>query len=562
MAYQPIEIGRRPPMFDAMDQLGQSLGQLGDDRRQQRVYADAQKRQKGQDYQNALFKAMEALKKRDYEGARAIMGGAGFESSINGGEPLAPQGLPSGVPPEATKVPPAQQQPQGGSAMPPGMRSLAQNTNPADFDTEHGQVPQQQPSPPPNLEALDSLPMGSLLRAGVSMPGMARPGAIPQAPPPEGAPGPGPGPASPAPGPSTNPLFAAAEGTKARDQRRTLTITGPDGNKVTLDPEGADERLKSARMARMDALVEESHDPVMAKYYPRLRPILATADDWHPAEVLRFIHNEEATEHAQTLTDEKTRRQDEAAQSLEAYRRDRLRVTTEGQDKALKGNMAKAGAMGPGNPLKIDTSNRGDSTSLENAVKAHFAMADGKTLLKSDRQLHAAMVNIEAKGPDAVSAHKEAFMALERVFRGGTPTEAEQALLLHNMGGIPGAIDQYLEDFKSGDFSDITKRNLAFATKLSLKEQQENIGNVMDSLKDRLGTDSEFAAMGTNVNSQIRSVGRLYGLNLPDLYPRGGGQSVLGVGTRLANPPKVKPSGPTAPRTAPKSTAEYLDMLK
>lgn len=206
----------------------------------------------------------------------------------------------------------------------------------------------------------------------------------------------------------------------------------------------------------------------------------------------------------------------------------------------LEGQRARAASYGDPT-LKTDAANRQDASNLERGVRDFMALADSKQLLKSNRSLHAAIENIAAKGPDAVMSHKDAFVQLERYFRGGTPTDSETTLLMKHMGGIPGAIQQFQADLQTGDFSDITKRNIAAASARAKVENDKNVGDVVQGLSERFGPGSEYSNMGPQVNRHVQAIGRLYGLDLPPIYSDSGAGVVLGSGKR-PQPGKAAPA--------------------
>src|SRR5882757_463340 len=228
MAYQPIEMGARPPMLDAMAQVGQSLGELGDQRDRQRKEKDLRDRQGEQDYQSTLVEASALMKAGNYEGAAALMAKykgrlvQDHQDALTGGAPgvqapVAPQVLPPGTPPGAGKVPPAPQgPPQGGSPMPDALEQSQNAPAPQRFG---GQEPAESGVQPP------------------------------PAPPPE------------------NPLFAAQAATKAKDQQKARTLlafTPPGGGQeITMDPMAGMNRMRDRRLAQLDQAFGDSKDPVV-----------------------------------------------------------------------------------------------------------------------------------------------------------------------------------------------------------------------------------------------------------------------------------------------------------
>lgn len=565
-AYQRLELTARPPMFDAMDQLGQTMAGFGNDLRQDRQYGDQQKRQKQQDYQAAMAKASELWAKGDRQGAYALLAPYNDPSAHDEPPPAPPppQGLPSHIPPQAAKVPPAPQpQPQGGSPMPDGME-FPQGAAPGSMPSLGALGAAAAQHPGPSAPAPGSSPMlgamGNAANQGPIDPGMVDSLPMGGGPPPGPAMAPGQGPPPAGPPPVQAQLMAAQEATKARDaatnQRRAMHLLAPGGQHVTWDPQGQQESIRAEKLSHMDAVVAESQDPLVAKYYPQLRPFLASAEsDWHPAEVLRFIHQQEAGEAATKAAEAKATTAAGVWEDRKQHWATADTTTRRGQDMTLEGRKAMAMNFGAGNPLRVDASNRGDTGHLETAIKDVVAMADGKALVKSNRALNQAIVNIAAEGPKAVTQHKDAFLQLERYFKGGgTPTEGEAILLLHHMGGIPGAVKQYLADVKTGDFSQITIDNLAQAATAAKHELDGNVNAFMGALRERTGPGTEFEGMGSNVNHMVKTVGRIYGMDLPDVHPGEAGKNQVKLGSGLRSPAAADPApGTRAPAKKPKS---------
>ncbi len=541
MAYQPLEMNARPPILDAMAQVSQSLGQLGDQRHAQALEAQARKRQDFADFQAAYIQAKKLADSGDHQGAAAYM--ARYKGRY-GESPTA----------HATPAAPTQQQgpqgtPQGGSPMPDAMEfpRMPQEEGP------DGVGPDGRPVQPPiDPGFVDSLPMG--------------------APPPPGPQAPNPLMAAAQAGrpqaPADHPLVAANEASKARDQQRGngvlyFTPPGEGGQEMSYDPTAVREQHIAQRTAEVERMVAKASPEVRA-VYEELAPALAMNDQLDVGDVAKLIgkrmdeKQQAATATARAHEGELNREQrgDLRGQQFEVSRR--------GQNMLLQGNLAKAGAAGPGNPLRVDAANLSATGKLEATLKDFVSMADGKSLVRSNRALNSAITNISAKGPDAVSAHKDAFLQLERQFKGGgVPTDAESRLLLHHLGGWKGALEQFAADADTGDFSDITKQNLARAAQLAKGELDKNLNDLMSGLGDALGPGSEFEGMGSNVNRKIKALGKTYGLDLPDLYQGEAGkrQVILGSGERnpaagvpAAKAPKRRAA---APAKASKSNEDY-----
>lgn len=541
-------------MFEAMEQLGNSIGELGSINRQKAADAATQKRQRSQDFQAAYLKAKQLADAGDLPGAAAVM--APFKGQAIDGPmgPGSPQGMPTPQMPMA--------KPQGGSAMPDGIEARGPEA-PGDFDMDHGQGPGQMPGPPP-VPAPGPPPLPDP-RAGMAPSGPQLPADNSQM----------------LQGPQ-NPLFAAQEGTKARESaqnqqraRQLLRYETPEGQQMTYDPVGAQEAQRAERARVLDGLVAESNDPKLTETYQKLRPwLLGAKEDIDPGKVFRFMQAESSGERQDAHFDYKREHDSEVLDEKRDQFGRRISTMERGQDLGYRGKVDAAALIGS-RDLKVDAQNRGDSNSLERAVRDLYQAAGGKQELQNINVLHAAHANINATGPKAVLAHKDAMIQLARYFRGTTPTEGEMKLLYDHLGGTPAAMDTFIKRIQSGDISTRAIENLRESAGIALRESEAKRSRLFGAMRERFGPGSDYENMGPQVNRHLRAYGMLFGLdNVPDLYDEAEGAPKgvqLASGTRPNRAPKKAPKAAPAPEPQkPGSTtpvqaatdAKYIEWAK
>lgn len=526
-AFQRIEMPGRPAMFDAMDQLGQSLGQLGDQRDRQAREATANKRQEGQDYQSALAKAQALLESGDIQGAHATM--APYKSRLVEDHKAAIGAGPVPGGPQAGMQAPQAPPPQGGSPMPDA----------AEFDTDHGQTPEQLGQGPIDPKFVDSLPMGA---------------PKPQAPP-----------------TNAETLMAAQAGTKSRDQtraRQLLAFTPPGGQEITMDPQAGKDARREQRVAQLDQAFADSTDPLVQKHYPRLRAIAASSDEEvKPTDALRYFQHIEATEQAGATADSKAAAQADAALARRTALDDRLTTTRRGQDMALEGNKYKADSWNK-NPLKEGAAATAVATRVDTEWDRWYKQQDVKKVLGGERMLASASANIGSGNP---LAEHDAQVSLGRFFRGGMPTEGEMHLLYKNLAGrIGNALPAFFEKMERGGLTSAEVGIVKEAIVTAQQEQRRALSHVLKSARAEFGPGTGHDNLAGNMNAKWR--GALAGFGLDDaemtewgdLYtPEAGGGPVPIVEYGKGNPQvdKHRPKAPGKASTKAKSTADYLKEL-
>ncbi len=247
------------------------------------------------------------------------------------------------------------------------------------------------------------------------------------------------------------------------------------------------------------------------------------------------------------------------AQSFTGGESAKYKLTAEQQMELGKEKAKHAGGGGLGAArLEVTkaNANKSDLNSLRSTIREVWKEGNGDALLKGSRALHSALTNISAQGPDAVSAHKDAFLQLERVFKGGgVPTDNETKLLLDHMGGIQGFLQAMAARSTTGDFPEIVKQNLARAATLAHQENEEGINNLMASMADEVGPGSVYGTYGAQVNKMIQARAKLFGRTVPSLYPE------AEVTAELGSPRRPTPTAKKGSKGGGKSTDEWLKDL-
>lgn len=159
----------------------------------------------------------------------------------------------------------------------------------------------------------------------------------------------------------------------------------------------------------------------------------------------------------------------------------------EDQQVTREGHQSTQALAGSAMALRERAADRQDESLEERKINNWKSGVDWKSLVNNNRSLRNALGNIETKGPDAVMSHKDAFLQLERFAKGGVPSEGEQRLFLDKMGGIPGALDRFLAESSTGDFSDITKKNIVFAAKQSRSEWRAQVQDALKGAQETFG---------------------------------------------------------------------------
>lgn len=560
MAYQPIQMA---PDNSGWDMLSQGLRSAARAKQERDRLAAANlqqqfenKRQRENDFQGALMKAEQLKKAGDVEGARAVL--APFADSPDEGQ----------IQTRAMQAPKAWQANMNtgeyGDAV---INQMGDVLNSGDWAGGSPAAKSAQAADQANLAKMASgVSAVDVFGGGSQAPG-AQPGQPMQPQAQQGAPmG---APAIPGAAPAANPLVAAAQGDQAQKARMAKFFTGRfNGQQLTFDPEAE----KADNLARADKAFAETgaddHETgsLVRELYPQMRAAaIASGEPLDVKETLKYIQGEvkgRRSEAAQAAREEEFNRTFGQRADLTDKR---LKQSDTNSIRGAQARVTAAGVMAQP-AVKADARNTADSSNLGNAIHKYFTDFDGKTLLKSDRLLNAAITNVAAQGPDAVMSHKDAFFALERYFRGGIPTDSETQLLLKHMGGIVGAKDKFLEDMKTGDFSPITVQNIATAAARAKEENDRNKARFVSGAMKRFGPNSEYRLMGPNVNSYMSSIAGGFDLDVPDLYPEGtGGEGVtLGSGERpnVGKAPRRLPQPGKGGKGGMLPTGDYVKMLQ
>lgn len=542
MAYQPIEMTARPPILDAIAGVGDAFSELGNIRRQSAMAEQARKRQDFADFQSAYLQAKKLADSGDHAGAAAMMArfkGRYGESPSALATPAAPARAPGGTP-------------QGGSPMPDSMEFKPGHTA-QDFDTEHGQVPAQLPGPPmPMEEGPDGV-----------MPN----GQPPPAPPPTAAQSlMGAAPGGRPPPPADHPLVAANEASKARDAQRghnILYFTPPGGQEQSYDPQAVREQHLAQRTAEVEAMVAKA-PPEAKAVYQELAPALAMNDQLDATDIVKLIGQRMADKRAEEGAAARAHEGELNRGQRATLTADRIEAGHENAHIAADARARYGFAINPPG-FKDDQSTRQDSAALEHAVNDVFAKAGGGKAIAGMDALHAANANINATGPNAVLAHRDAMVQLARYFRGSTPTDSEQKLLYDHLGGTPAAMDAFIKRIESGELSDAAVENLRSSVALAYREAEQKRGRLMSALKHRLADPgSEFRLMGPAARAQVASVAANYGMeDIGDAFPSDDATATapapaLGTGRLARTTPKATPGKAPAQPVAASADGEAL----
>jgi hypothetical protein len=506
MAYQPIQMPGRPLMFEAMDQLGQTISRRRREAHQDDLDADAKKRQGQLDFQQALQVAAALKAKGDLKGAAAVM--SPYQADLH------EQPLPGMTPPLA-----------GGSPLPDTMEfagkrpgqpgTLEQNTSPGDFDTEHGQAPEQLPAAPP--------------------------------------------PSQPAP----NPIMAARQAQQAGNQQRAhqvLSFNAPGGQKITWDPEAEQAQAREQqqqegqrRLAAFDNAIATSNNPVMQKYGPELRAVIAMGNkEVDSTDILHYVQGR-AKEEADAANKSEAARiaREEAAKEHELNRQ------AHHEDTGMMANAISGAAAARNN-----TAEGNAATSVASRFDSEFNRWQQQqgwgTVRTANRALQSAMTNAGSGNP---LAEHDAQIQLARVFRGTTPTEGEMHLLYNNLAGKVGnAWPAFVEKMSRGGLSPAERDILVESIGVAKQEQQEQIGHIIDSARETFGPGSGHENMAGNVNAKVRGLFRGAGVQAPDVFEAQGGQALptvtLGKGNSKIDPEAQHPAvGARADQKAKRAAA-------
>jgi hypothetical protein len=198
-------------------------------------------------------------------------------------------------------------------------------------------------------------------------------------------------------------------------------------------------------------------------------------------------------------------------------------------------NAARASAL---SPLRADQGNRQDMSTLRQELKDWRARNTFDVDSKTNRRLQTAMGNLTSGN---AMQQREAAESLVSIFKGGGQvTKASQDLLLKHLGGIVGDAQSWLEGLSSGHYGSRELGVLKEAANSALDEQKSRMQETYQSAVDDFGPGSAYENMGGNVNHEIKSHFRQFGLDVPDIYSNGAPKVTLGSGSR-PTPKKTNP---------------------
>lgn len=207
-----------------------------------------------------------------------------------------------------------------------------------------------------------------------------------------------------------------------------------------------------------------------------------------------------------------------------------------------------AARVSANNPLKIDTANRQDMGTLRSGFKEWKNTVNLAIDSKSHKRLATAMANLDSGN---AMQQREAAESLVSIFKGGGQvTKASQDLLLHNLAGIVGDAQTFIEKKLSGKYGERELNVLKQATRNALAEEQEKLHAYHDSAVDTFGPGSGYEQLGANVNALVKGAFKQFGYDAEDIYPGANQPVVLGSGERPAAAAPKAPKKSAAPPSA------------
>jgi hypothetical protein len=198
----------------------------------------------------------------------------------------------------------------------------------------------------------------------------------------------------------------------------------------------------------------------------------------------------------------------------------------------------RAAGVSAMSPLRADSGNRQDVSTLRQELKDWRARNTFDVDSKTNRRLQTAMSNLNSGN---AMQQREAAESLVSIFKGGGQvTKASQDLLLKHLGGIVGDAQSWLQHLQNGQYGSRELGILKQASEGALDEQKQRMQEVYNSAKDDFGPGSAYENMGGNVNHEIKSHFRQFGMDVPDIYASDAPKVTLGSGARPA--PQKKPN--------------------
>ncbi len=222
---------------------------------------------------------------------------------------------------------------------------------------------------------------------------------------------------------------------------------------------------------------------------------------------------------------------------------------------AAQGRVAAAG-VAANSPLRADAGNRQDMGTLQKELKDWRARNTFDVDSKTNRRLQTAMTNLTSNN---AMQQREAAESLVSIFKGGGQvTKASQDLLLSHLAGIVGDAQSWLQKLDNGQYGSREAAILKQAAQGAMDEQKNRMLEVYQSAKDDFGPGSAYENMGGNVNHEVKSHFRQFGLDVPDIYPTTAPKVTLGSGARQ----KPQKANPIVNSRVPKDDKSALQMAK
>lgn len=216
----------------------------------------------------------------------------------------------------------------------------------------------------------------------------------------------------------------------------------------------------------------------------------------------------------------------------------------------------RAAGVSAMSPLRADAGNRQDVSTLRQELKDWRARNTFDIDSKTNRRLQTALGNLTSGN---AMQQREAAESLVSIFKGGGQvTKASQDLLLKHLSGIVGDAQSWLEGLSSGHYGSRELGVLKQAAQGAMDEQKQRMLEVYQSAKDDFGPGSAYENMGGNVNHEIKSHFRQFGLDVPDIYQGTAPKVTLGSGAR----PTQKKTNPIVNARVPKDDKSAIQMAK
>lgn len=167
--------------------------------------------------------------------------------------------------------------------------------------------------------------------------------------------------------------------------------------------------------------------------------------------------------------------------------------------------------------LKIDALNDQDLNTLDRRVSSWRQETGFSKIREQEQALRGAIKNVTS---NMGLQERDAMVQMGKFFRGATPTEAEMALLYHNLGGTENALQKFLYNSIKGKLSPEEVRQLKASAETARHELQETSQRAYKSFRARLGPGSGFDRAAGNINAIAQAEFEILGMHdMPPIWP-------------------------------------------